>query len=153
MQTIEGLKPYIDRASSNFGIVLFDFDIIPEDHKLLKIAPQFLDSPNAVASIDERALYVSPALLKHSRQHILAAIAHELAHLILCHDESTYHKDEYEADMTALEILRFWNVPQRALVEFFKSLGKDFLKESPTHPGGLSRIDYLEGLIRNARKE
>lgn len=149
MEEVERLRPYVDRAVTNFGIVLFKFGLVPDNHKLLTVYPDFRKYPNAVASIEERALYMSPILAAMPRNLALAAIAHELAHLILAHGGS-HHKGEYEADQTALEILQFWGIPLNSLVALFKMLGEsDIAEHSPTHPSGVSRVEYLEQCVRD----
>jgi len=152
---IATLKPYVDRAASEYGIVLFDFGIAPPDHKLHKIAPTFSDHPNAVALPDHRVLYLSKPMLALPRNLILAAISHELAHLVLGHRGSD-HKAEYEADMTSLDILELWQIPARSLIDLFKYIvaneteGK-VLEDCSSHPGTINRVEYLEKLISSRR--
>jgi len=146
--TIETLKPYIDRAVDNFGIVLDGFCVCPPDHRILTIAPKFMDHVNAVAAGNE--IVISPKMLDIPLNLALAAIAHELSHIILGHQGSV-HKNEYEADMTALEIVAYWNIPLESMIELFNFVGAGEDEDSRSHPAGQARIAYLLHCISDFR--
>ena len=146
MTNIDKLKPYVDRAVDNFGIVLTEFGIVPEDHKLLKKNPEFNEKPNAVAICEECAVFVSKPMVSLPFHLVLASVAHELAHIALNHVAGSNHKGEFEADMTTLQILAFWKIPQRSLIDLFKYMDLDNNFENRTHPSGVTRIEYLESL-------
>ena len=142
----EELERLAIAAAENFGLVLSRCEPMPKDSKLRARAKKFDDRPNAVFFNLECTIYYSLPVLALPRHMAAAVIAHELGHLALGHNGSN-HKNEYEADETALQILDFWGLPMQSLGMLFKLLGVETDEASPSHPSGKSRGQWLRECI------